>query len=172
MDRKELADEIRGAGYALRFADGPVVGIRTLKGKRMHLESPEHKILTCDAEIIRIAATCSTCDAVASKFDIQFAADIADCYRSFARLIWPCIDHDDYCKAEPYLPVSEDARTDFAKMKADFMRRRKQMQQKLVAEKAKKSAKKLRASTKTTKKKASKKQPRPTKKKQAKRKRS
>jgi len=120
MKPKDLADEIRGAGLTLRYADGPVVGIRTERGKRRRLESPGRKLRLPDWQIIRFAATCSTCDAVATEYDIEFAQDAADCYQSFARMIWPCIAHKHYCEAEPYLPVSKKSMRMFARVKARF----------------------------------------------------
>lgn len=39
--------------------------------------------------------------------------------------IWPCIDHEDYCDAEPYLPVSESASKRFKEVKARFNAKRK-----------------------------------------------
>lgn len=125
MKQNDLADEIRGAGLALRYADGPVVGVRTERGKRRRLESPGRKLRSPDWLIIRYAATCSTCDAVATENDIEFAQDAADCYQSFARLIWPCIAHEQYCKAKPYLRVSKKSMRMFAKVKARFEAKRR-----------------------------------------------
>jgi hypothetical protein len=109
MDRKKLADEIRGAGNALRFADGPVIGGGWRDGKFRAIHSPTRKLKTPDVLIIRMASTCSTCDASASKRDREAVEQMADCYQSFARLIWPCIDHKPYCNAQPYIPVNEKA---------------------------------------------------------------
>jgi hypothetical protein len=120
MNEKDLADEIRGAGMALRYADGPVIGTITERGRRQMLHSVPRKLRLPDSEIIRMAATCSTCDAGASSFDIEFARDVADCYRSFARLIWPSINHEQGCPAQPYLPVSEVSKKVFSKLKARF----------------------------------------------------
>jgi len=120
MDRTKLADEIRGAGRALRFADGPVMGF-SFKSKSIRAHhSPRNKIKTSDWDIIRMAATCSQCDAAASATDIEFTEEWADCYQSFARMIWPIIDHDPDCEAEPYLPVSDAATKEFLKAKKRF----------------------------------------------------
>lgn len=134
MNRKDLADEIRGAGFALRYADGPVVGVKVRNGKRRALESPRHRLMLSDWKLIRTASTCSDCRAVASKSDIELAEQWADCYQSFARLIWPCIDHASYCGAEPYIPVSEDASKYFAKVKAQFERKRQEREARKAAQ--------------------------------------
>jgi len=120
MKREALADEIRGAGNAVRFADGPVLIGRTENGKMKILHSPEGKLGLPDEEIIRMAATCSTCEAVASKGDIELAGEWADCYQSFARFIWPCINHEKGCPAKPYISVSTSASKRFQKIKAKF----------------------------------------------------
>lgn len=125
MDRAKLADEIRGAGNAVRFADGPVIGGSWRNGKFRSMHSPRAKIKTPDWKVIRTASTCHTCDAVASKKDRELAQEWADCYQSFARLIWPCINHDPDCIAEPYISVSEQASAWFAKLKSKFEARRK-----------------------------------------------
>lgn len=125
MDRAKLADEIRGAGNAARFADGPVIGGSWKNGKFVAIHSARTKIKTPDWKVIRMASTCSTCDAVASKSDRELAQEWADCYQSFARLIWPCINHEDDCIAEPYISVSESASARFATLKAKFEAQRK-----------------------------------------------
>jgi hypothetical protein len=125
MKREDLANEIRGAGHALRYADGPVT-ITTFLGDRVDsLHSPVNKLKTPDSKIILMASTCSECDAVASKIDRTLAEEWADCYQSFARLIWPCINHEEECTAEPYIPVSESASKRFQKIKAKFDAKRK-----------------------------------------------
>lgn len=167
MNREELADEIRGAGAAVRFADGPVLSMRRIKGKPTVLHSWEGKLKVPDEEIIRMAATCFTCDAAASAFDIEFASDVADCYRSFARLIWPCIDHEEYCSAEPYLPVHEGSQKDFAKVKAEFEKRRQQREKRLAETKAKRPLKKAAKKSKVVKKKKTSKAKKPTKRKKS-----
>lgn len=139
MNRKNLADEIRGAGFAVRYADGPVIGGMWGDDDDFEaLESPASKLETPDWTVIRRASTCSECEAVASKVDIELAEAWADCYQSFARLIWPCIDHEPECEAEPYLPVSEKASKVFKQLKAKFQAKRKEMWAELEA-KAKKS---------------------------------
>jgi len=126
MTPKDLADEIRGAGVGFRFADGPVSVMSFSRGKGKNNTSEKVKMQIVDLEIIEMAATCSTCDQVASKFDIDFATESADCYQSFARLIWPCIDHVEKCPAEPYLPVHEGPMRSFAKVKAEFEKLREE----------------------------------------------
>lgn len=125
MDRKKLADEIRSAGNALRYADGPVIGGGWRGGKFRSLHSPMRKLKTPDALIIRMASTCSTCDASASKRDRETVEQMADCYQSFARLIWPCINHEPYCEAQPYIPVHEGAAKAISKAKEKLEARRK-----------------------------------------------
>lgn len=120
MNRKDLANEIRAAGFALRYADGPVVRFSLRDGEVKGANQALRKLRASDAKIIRMAAKCSECDAVASEYDVTFAEAAADCYQSFARLIWPCIDHAPGCRATPYLPVSERAAKSFAKIKAKF----------------------------------------------------
>jgi hypothetical protein len=120
MERKKLAHEIRSAGFALRYADGPVMRFSFRDGQAKKTNQSLRKLRSSDAKIISLASTCSQCDAVASHYDIEFATDAADCYQSFARLIWPCIDHDPVCDAEPYLSVSGKATKSFAKVKARF----------------------------------------------------
>jgi hypothetical protein len=78
-----------------------------------------------DDLIVTMAATCSTCDAVASKIDIELAEGMADCYQAYARLIWPCIDHEEWCSGEPYIPVSKSASKRFKKIKETFDAKRK-----------------------------------------------
>ena len=156
MKREDLADEIRGAGNAVRFADGPVLIGRSVRGKTKILHSPQGKLGVSDEEIIRMAATCSTCDASATQFDVEFAEAVADCYRSFARLIWPCIDHAKDCEAEPYLPVHEGPMQAFAKVKAAFEKRRQQREQQRAAKTAKKAVKKAVKKPKAAKKKKAK----------------
>jgi hypothetical protein len=165
VKRENLADEIRGAGAAVRFADGPVLIMRRIKGKPTVVHSWQGKLKVPDEEIIRMAATCSTCDAAASAFDIEFASDVADCYRSFARLIWPCIDHEEGCEAEPYLPVHEGSQKDFAKVKAEFEKRRREREERLATTKAKRTVKKAAKTSKGVKKKAAKAKKTPKKKK-------
>jgi hypothetical protein len=125
MDRKKLADEIRSAGNALRFADGPVIGGGWRGGKFRPIHSPMRKLKTPDGMIIRMASTCSTCDAFASRRDREAVAQMADCYQSFARLIWPCIDHMPHCNAQPYIPVSEKAAEAIMKAKGKLEARRR-----------------------------------------------
>lgn len=120
MKREDLANEIRSAGNAVRFADGPVIGGSFRNGKFVAMHSARAKLKTPDWKVIRQASTCSECDAVASKRDRELAQEMADCYQSFARLIWPCIDHAEYCTAEPYISVSESAGARFAKLKEKF----------------------------------------------------
>lgn len=140
MDQAKLADEIRGAGFAVRYADGPVIGGSYRNGKFRSMQSPRTKLKTPDWKVIRMASTCHACDAVASKTDRELAQEWADCYQSFARLIWPCINHEPYCEATPYIPVSEKASSSFAKVKARFEARRKALQSGDVASKPPKSS--------------------------------
>ena len=126
MKPKDLADEIRGAGAGFRFADGPVIIASIGKGKGRSDTSEKVKMQLPDFQIIGMAASCSTCEQVASEFDVDFAAESADCYQSFARLIWPCIDHVEGCPAEPYLPVHEGPKRSFVKVKAEFERLREE----------------------------------------------
>jgi hypothetical protein len=125
MKREDLANEIRGAGHALRYADGPVFASSWIGGEAQSLHSPVNKLKTPDSTIILMASTCSECDAVASKIDRTLAEDWADCYQSFARLIWPCITHEEECTAKPYIPVSKSASKRFHKLKAKFDAKRK-----------------------------------------------
>ena len=120
MNRNDLANEIRGAGFALRYADGPVIGQIVRNGKPKNLHSVQRKLKLSDWDIIEMAATCSSCDEKASQFDIGFAEDVADCYQSFARMIWPCIDHEPGCPAKPYISVSGKSQRSFARLKAKF----------------------------------------------------
>jgi hypothetical protein len=124
MNRKDLANEIRGAGNGLRYADGPVFAI-SLIGDDQSPKCPINKLTTSDWKIIRTASTCSTCEAVASKKDIELCEEWADCYQSFARLIWPCINHAEWCPAEPYIPVHKAASKRFEKIKAKFDAKRR-----------------------------------------------
>lgn len=124
MRREDLANELRGVGNGLRYADGPVAVITGFGNSMRSLNSPINKLKTSDWKIVRMAATCSTCDAVASKADIELAEDWADCYQSFARLIWPCIDHQKGCPAEPYISVSKSVSKQFQKIKAKFEAKR------------------------------------------------
>jgi hypothetical protein len=142
MKRHDLANEIRGVGHGLRYADGPVFGIRHIDGKRMATNSPQNKLATSDLTIIRMAATCFECLAEAPMFDIEFAEEVADCYQSFARLIWPCIDHEEGCGAVPHISVSEHAQSHFAKVKAEFDRRRAEHAQQLASPAGKATPKK------------------------------
>jgi len=120
MNRKELADEIRGAGFGLRFADGPVAIVTPVRGKARSLNSPRNKLRISDFDIIQMASSCSECGAVASASDRELAEQWANSYQSFARLIWPCIDHAPCCESTPYIPVSRKASKSFAKTKARF----------------------------------------------------
>jgi len=124
MRREDLADEIRGAGNALRYADGPVLISHFIGDRSKSLHSPVNKLKMPDSEIISRAATCSTCDIVASQADIELAEEWADCYQSFARLIWPCIEHEPNCPAQPYISVSKSASKRFQKIKAKFEEKR------------------------------------------------
>lgn len=137
MERKQLADEIRGAGLMFRFADGPVSGILTGRGAGQRVESPDIKAGLSDWKIIRLASTCSECDAVASKCDTELVEQMAENYEGFARLIWPCIKHEPWCGAEPYISVSEKATDILALAREAFEAKRK-------AEKIQKAAKLLR----------------------------
>lgn len=125
MKREDLANEIRGAGHALRYADGPVTYTSFRGGKVRSRHSPVSKLKTPDEQIVTMAATCSTCEAAASKIDIELAEEWADCYQAYARLIWPCIDHEEWCPAEPYIPVSKSASKRFKKIKEKFDAKRK-----------------------------------------------
>jgi len=136
MDRKKLAEEIRGAGSAIRYLDGPVLEWRPGKPqKAMH--TPQEKIKTSDLDIIRMASTCHTCDAYASDSDIEFVESMADDYQGFARLIWPSVKHQPWCPAEPYIFISEEAAEILAKA-------RKKYEARLIAKEAQKAAKLLR----------------------------
>lgn len=136
MDRKKLAEEIRGAGLAIRYLDGPVLEWRPGKRpKAMH--TPQGKLKTSDLEIIRMASTCHTCDAYASDSDIEFVESMADDYQGFARLIWPSVKHQPWCPAEPYISISEEAAEILATA-------RKKFEAQLKAKEAKKAAKLLR----------------------------
>lgn len=125
MKREDLANEIRGAGMALRFADGPVTVTSFRGSKTISHHSVVNKLKMSDERIVTMAATCSTCDAVASKVDIELAEEWADCYQAYARLIWPCIDHQEWCFGEPYIPVSKLASKRFRKIKEKFDAKRK-----------------------------------------------
>ena len=125
MKREELANEIRGAGHALRYADGPVTCTSFGGGKTRSHHSPVGKLKMPDELIVTMAATCSTCDAVASKIDIELAEEWADCYQAYARLIWPCIDHEEWCLGEPYIPISKSASKRFRRIKEKFDAKRK-----------------------------------------------
>ncbi|MEI7601882.1 MAG: hypothetical protein WCJ41_21530 [Aestuariivirga sp.] len=125
MKREDLANEIRGAGMALRYADGPVTVTSFRGSKTISHHSAVNKLKMPDELIVTMAATCSTCDAVASKMDIELAEEWADCYQAYARLIWPCIDHEEWCFGEPYIPVSKSASRRFRKIKEKFDAKRK-----------------------------------------------
>jgi hypothetical protein len=136
MDRKQLAEEIRGAGRAIRYLDSPVLEWRPGKRpKAMH--TPQEKLKTSDLDIIRMASTCHTCDAYASDFDIEFVESMADDYQGFARLIWPSVKHQPWCPAEPYISISEEAAEILAKAREKYEAR-------LIAKEAQKAAKLLR----------------------------
>lgn len=124
MKREDLANELRGVGNGLRYADGPVAAVTGIGNSVRSLHSPTNKLKTSDWKIVCMAATCSTCDAVASKADIELAEEWADCYQSFARLIWPCIDHEKHCFARPYISVSKSVSKQFQKIKAKFEAKR------------------------------------------------
>lgn len=124
MRREDLANELRGVGNGLRYADGPVAAVTGIGSSERSLHSPTNKLKTSDWKVVRMAATCSQCDAVASKEDIELAEQWADCYQSFARLIWPCIDHEKHCSALPYISVSESVSKHFQKLKARFEAKR------------------------------------------------
>jgi hypothetical protein len=125
MKRKDLANEIRGAGFGLRYADGPATMTSRVGNRLVSHHSPKSKLRMPDAMIIGLAASCSTCEVVASVEDIELATEWADCYQSFARLIWPCIPHKKRCPAKPYIPVSKSAVRYFQKAKAEFDAKRK-----------------------------------------------
>jgi hypothetical protein len=125
VKREDLANEIRGAGMALRFADGPVTVTSFRRSKTISHHSAVNKLKMPDELIVTMAATCSTCDAVASKIDIELAEEWADCYQAYARLIWPCIDHEEWCFGKPYIPVSKSASKRFRKIKEKFDAKRK-----------------------------------------------
>lgn len=125
MKREDLANELRGVGNGLRYADGPVAAVTGIGNSVRSLHSPANKLKTPDWKIVRMAATCSVCDAVASKADIELAEEWADCYQSFARLIWPCIDHEKHCFARPYISVSRAVSKQFQKIRAKFEAKRK-----------------------------------------------
>lgn len=120
MNRKDLANEIRGAGQAWRFADGPVVTFSSRDKKSTRKMITRGKLRLSDQQIVEMAATCSTCEAVASPHDIRWAEDAAEDYQGFARLIWQVIEHSPACPATPYIPVYEGAKRRFAKAKAKF----------------------------------------------------
>jgi DNA replication initiation complex subunit (GINS family) len=46
-------------------------------------------------------------------------------YQAYARPIWPCIDHEEWCPAEPYIPVSKSATKRFKRIKEKFDAKRK-----------------------------------------------
>jgi hypothetical protein len=157
MNRKDLANEIRAAGFALRYADGPVTRFSFRDGEVKGANQSLRKLRASDTKIVSMAATCSQCDAAAHEYDVKFAEEAADCYQSFARLIWPCIDHAPGCRATPYLPVSEKAAKSFAKIKAKFDAMQQRHLKELEARVLELQSKEPRSETEKPKKKAAKK---------------
>lgn len=123
MDAAKLADEIRGSDRGVRYANEvtPVVRVTTgSKVKVMH--SPETKLLTSDADIIRRASTCSECMAQASAADIKSCTAKADCYTTYAKLVWPFIKHTQWCPCtrRPAIRIDPAAAKEYTQFKTAF----------------------------------------------------
>jgi len=147
MKREDLADEIRGAGFALRYADGPVVG-GSFSSKRSTAKQIERrKLKESDLVVIRRASTCFNCEGRASDIDIEFTETMASNYKDFGKLIWLCIDHDIDCDSVSDISVSEKAGRKFLESKEKWMRK--------IAEKAKNAKKAKKPTKKVAKKKKS-----------------
>ena len=123
MNREELAEEIRGAGFALRYADGPVIGGSLKSKKSAATQSTRRKLKESDWVIVRRASTCHTCGRRASDTDIEFAESMASNYQDFGRLIWLCIKHTRGCDSVSGITVSEEATKAFAKARKKWERK-------------------------------------------------
>ena len=129
MKREDLADEIRGAGFALRYADGPVVRASFSSKRSMGKQIERRKLKESDLVVIRRASTCFNCGGRASDIDIEFTEMMASNYKDFGKLIWLCIDHDIDCDSVSDISVSEKAGLKFLEAKEKWVRK--------IAEKAK-----------------------------------
>lgn len=138
MNRQDLAEQIRGAGFALRYADGPVIGGSFNSTTPFFKQMPTRKLKESDGVVVRRAATCHNCGKRASDSDIKEAIEMASDYRSFARQIWMAINHRDDCDAEPYMPVSEKAKRSTAKLRWKQTQKAKEQAKKKVAKAVKK----------------------------------
>lgn len=145
MNRKDLAEEIRGAGFALRYADGPVIRSSLKSKKPVSKQIRNRKLKESDWTIIRRASTCFTCKKRASESNIEEAVEMASDYKSFARQIWMALEHRDYCDYyeadSPYMAVSEEAKTKFAKARKKYTRKVEKKAQKQVPKPTKKKPK-------------------------------
>jgi hypothetical protein len=123
MKREDLAEEIRGAGFALRYADGPVMWGRIESKKHPAEQSTRRKLKESDWVIVRRASTCHTCGKRASDTDIEFVESMASNYQDFGRLIWLSIKHARGCDALSDIAVSEAAKKKFAKAREKWTRK-------------------------------------------------
>ena len=123
MKREDLAEEIRGAGFMLRYADGPVLWGTAKSTKSPAKQAMRRKLKESDWTVVRRASTCHTCGSRASTSDIKEAEEMACDYQSFARQIWMAIDHDYFCCATPCVPISQDAQKAFARARKNFVKR-------------------------------------------------
>lgn len=139
MNREDLAEEIRGAGFALRYADGPVIGGSFTSKKPFRKQIKNRKLKESDWMIIQRASTCFTCGERASDSDINEAIDMATSYKDFARQIWMSCEHDEDCdhyEADPpYMSVSDEAKEKFAKARKKFTRKVEKKKVKEVSKK-------------------------------------
>ena len=138
MKREDLAEQIRGAGFALRYADGPVIGGSFNNMTPVFKQMTTRKLRESDGVVVRRASTCHTCSKRASVSDIEEAIEMASDYRSFARQIWIAINHHDDCDAEAYMPVSDKAKRSVAKARFKQAKKAKPKAKKKVAKEVKK----------------------------------
>lgn len=145
MNRKDLAEEIRGAGFALRYADGPVIGGSLKIKKPVSKQIKNRKLKESDWTTIRRASTCFTCRKRASDSNIEEAIEMASDYKSFARQIWMALTHREYCEYyeadSPYMEVSEEAKAKFAEARKKRTKKIEKKAQKTVTKSTKKKPK-------------------------------
>lgn len=88
MELKELADELR-AGFAWRYADGPVVMSAAKK----------EKVNADDWTLLKAAATCHACRRSATNDEINEAVAEAEELDAFSEIIAEKIEHALDCAA-------------------------------------------------------------------------
>ena len=89
MELKTLADELRD-GFAWKYLDGPVVSVGTKHSDKSN---------ATDWELVKAAATCSTCGRSATNDSIEKAVADANDMKLFSEIVSDDVEHAMDCEA-------------------------------------------------------------------------